>query len=882
GREAFAAPPEHVRAGVVILAAGALGSTEILLRSKVQGLSVSDRVGTRFSGNGDVLAFAYNAEHEVNGIGYGNRPPQEMEPVGPCITGIIDLRKDTKLEDGMVIEEGSIPGGMGTFLPGAFTFANEAVGRETGHGIRHRIEEKKQELTSLVEGAHHGAVRRSQTYLVMAHDSGSGTMELENDRLRVIWPKVGEEPIFGKIGENLEAATRPLGGTYLKDPVWTKVLKDRLVTVHPLGGCVMAEGADGGVVNHKGQVFSSEHGADVYEGLYVSDGSVVPRPIGVNPLLTISGLAERCVALMAADRGWSIDYSLPSLPQPAPAPQVVGVEFTERMAGWFSPGEIDDYEKGAVAGQAANSSLSFILTIVSEDMDSLINDPAHEAHMAGTVQAPALSATPLDATDGLFNLFIVDPDQPETRRMEYAMKLTSQEGREYYFTGFKIIRHDHGLADMWRDTTTLYVTIHDGPTRQSPELGKGVLKISPADFARQLTTMKATHAEGRLQGLQATARFGAFFAGILYETYGGVFAHTTYFNPAAPPRKKRSLRVDAPELHPFKTDDGVELLLTRYRGGAKGPVILAHGLGVSSKIFSTDLIDTNLLEFLSVHGYDVWLLDFRASIDLPASKERSTGDDIALHDYPAAVARILEATGAESIQALVHCYGATTFFMAMLAGLKGVRSAVASQIACNVVAPRLTKVKAGLHMPQVVDALGVESLTAYADANEDWPSSLFDKILKVDPVPRDEHCNSAVCHRITFLYSLLYEHAQLNELTHENLHELFGIANIDALAHLALMVRKGTVVRADGDDVYMPHLGRLAIPITFIHGERNDCYLPESTKLTYDLLRATNGNDLYQRHVIPGFGHIDCIFGRDAVRATYPLMLEALEAGNPP
>ena len=102
--------------------------------------------------------------------------------------------------------------------------------------------------------------------------------------------------------------------------------------------------------------------------------------------------------------------------------------------------------------------------------------------------------------------------------------------------------------------------------------------------------------------------------------------------------------------------------------------------------------------------------DIRASIDLPASKERSTGDDIALHDYPAAVARILEATGAESIQALVHCYGATTFFMAMLAGLKGVRSAVASQIACNVVAPRLTKVKAGLHMPSGTTAALAEYL----------------------------------------------------------------------------------------------------------------------------------------------------------------------------
>src|SRR2546427_538175 len=93
---------------------------------------------------------------------------------GGCTSSPSRRRKDGKLEDGMVIEEGSIPGGLGKFLPGAFTFANEAVGRETGHGIRHRIEEKKQELTSLVEGAHHGAVRRSQTYLVMAHDSGSG------------------------------------------------------------------------------------------------------------------------------------------------------------------------------------------------------------------------------------------------------------------------------------------------------------------------------------------------------------------------------------------------------------------------------------------------------------------------------------------------------------------------------------------------------------------------------------------------------------------------------------------------------------------------------------------------------------------------------------
>ena len=68
-------------------------------------------------------------------------------------------------------------------------------------------------------------------------------------------------------------------------------------------------------------------------------------------------------------------------------------------------------------------------------------------------------------------------------------------------------------------------------------------------------------------------------------------------------------------MHFFKTSDGVELRLTRCQGRTKGPVILIHGLGVSSAIFSIDTIETNLLEYLFAKGYDAWLLDFRASID---------------------------------------------------------------------------------------------------------------------------------------------------------------------------------------------------------------------------------------------------------------------------
>jgi cholesterol oxidase len=338
--------------------------------------------------------------------------------------------------------------------------------------------------------------------------------------------------------------------------------------------------------------------------------------------------------------------------------------------------------------------------------------------------------------------------------------------------------------------------------------------------------------------------------------------------------------VGAPEVHFFNTKDGIQLRLTRYRGGSKGPVIMSHGLGVSSSIFSIDTIETNLLEFIYANEFDVWLLDFRASIDLPASKTQFSADDVANFDYPAAVEKVREVTGAATVQMVVHCFGSVTFCMAMLAGLEGVRSAVCSQIATHIKSLTMVNLKTGLHLPRFLDALGIKSLTAYVDAHADWESKLFDEALKLYPVEMTQHCHSPVCHRITFMYALLYQHEQLNELTHSCLQEMFGIANMRTFEQLALMGRKGHLVSFDGADIYMPHLSRLAIPITFIHGERNECFLHESTEIAYELLRKVNGPDLYTHTAIPGYGHIDCILGKDASRDVYPFILKHLEGAG--
>ena len=307
GEEEFDAPTQTVSADIVVLGAGTLGSTEILLRSQAKGLSISNKIGTHFTGNGDVLGLAYNCDQEINGVGFGDLPPDTTPKVGPTITGVIDMRNQPSLEDSLVIEDGSMAGAFTSLLPAIFATAAVLTGEDTDSGWRDEFNEHFRTLKSLPTGGHRGALRNTQTLLVMAHDNAEGRLYLEDDRLRISWPELSAQPIFKKVASELKKATAALGGIYVKNPVSNQFMGQDLITVHPLGGCAMGDEAGSGVVNHKGQVFSGSSGKDVYPNLYVNDGAVIPRSVGINPLLTISAIAERCCVLLANDRKWHFE-----------------------------------------------------------------------------------------------------------------------------------------------------------------------------------------------------------------------------------------------------------------------------------------------------------------------------------------------------------------------------------------------------------------------------------------------------------------------------------------------------------------------------------------------------------------------------------------------
>ena len=556
-----------------------------------------------------------------------------------------------------------------------------------------------------------------------------------------------------------------------------------------------------------------------------------------------------------------------------------GLRFTETMRGYFSTKVKDDYQRAADEGRQSQSRFQFTLTIGAPDLEKALTAPEHPFTIAGTVQAAALSPSPLTVTGGEFRLLEKNEDATGERNMIYRMKLRTGKGRSFFFSGFKVI-HNGPATALWPETTTLYATVYDGDDSSCPVFGKGILKTSAEDFMHQLTTIQVTGASDSRQRLEATARFGKFFAGVLWDTYGGVLVPPNYLRADAPPREKRPLKAPAPEVHYFNTSDGIELRLIRYRGGAKGPVILTHGVGVSSLIFRTDTVPINLVEFLVAREFDVWALDYRSSIELASSNLQSTADDVAEYDYPAAVAAVQELTGASSVQMVVHCFGSVSFFMAMLKGLKGVRSAVGSQVATHLLTPPITQIKCGIYIPEVLNALGLKSLNAYVNDRSGWEGRLYEAAMRLYPIPEDQLCNNPVCHRVTFMYSQVFEHEQLNALTHDSLHEMFGAASISAFEHLSFMVRLGHLVTAKGEDAYLPHLDRLAIPIAFVHGGENRCFLPRSTEITYELLRDRNGKNLYTRHVIPHYGHADSILGKNAALDVYPHIARHLEETN--
>ncbi|MFD0905209.1 GMC oxidoreductase [Actinomadura sediminis] len=571
-RKARQQPVETITCDRLILGAGTYGTTFLLLKSRTALPGLSGALGTRFSGNGDLLTFLLNA-----------RDRERVRPLdasrGPVITSAIRLPDEVDgvpgAGRGAYIEEGGYPGFTDWIVHSLDV--GDAVERAVRFLWDRFVEFFKdapdtnlsKEISDLIGD---GALTVSSLPLLgMGRDTADGRLHLRDGRLAADWTTETSEELFTRVRKTMQGIADVLGAEYADNPMW---FRKRIVTVHPLGGAPMADHPGRGVCDAFGEV----HG---FPGLYIADGAAMPGPVGPNPSLTIAAHADRMATrlLEGAGRGARTPARTTARDVPAPGgagaagvsvpvrtgaepvggstgspdragngaayapepgsrggtrgpsaaasgrtpPPLAGsagaaatsLSFTETMKGSVTYGVADPRAGAADPGREP---LSFRLTITADDVDRFLAEPEHEARAEGWVDTAARGGR-RPVLRGRFNLFA--PAGGEDRRlMKYRLFFTDGEDRPRTLTGRKNVLHGPPTR-IWPDTSTLYVRLLDGHVPEDAEadaavVAAGVLHIELGDFARQLATFRTSGPDGAGKLLD----FARFFAGELWEVYG--------------------------------------------------------------------------------------------------------------------------------------------------------------------------------------------------------------------------------------------------------------------------------------------------------------------------------------------------------------------------
>ena len=277
-----------VSAPVLVLAGGTLGSTRLLLRNRRRLPRLSPALGTRFSGNGDALALAFDPSAEgVTGAD---------ADIGPTMTSRLDYLD----ERGFMVADGGLPhafGGLLEIVRGVRAITGWGRVRLVVKNAAAKAGFSDRELSPRdLHVKRRKPIGDTLIFLMIGRDAADGRMRLTPifGCLDIRWSKADSKRLFDGMREVAGELAAAAGATSFfaldAGPL------GKFITVHPLGGCPMSDDPARGVVDQWGAV----HG---YDGLYVLDGSIVPTAIGVNPSKTIAALAERGVEHLLSERG---------------------------------------------------------------------------------------------------------------------------------------------------------------------------------------------------------------------------------------------------------------------------------------------------------------------------------------------------------------------------------------------------------------------------------------------------------------------------------------------------------------------------------------------------------------------------------------------------
>ena len=340
--------------------------------------------------------------------------------------------------------------------------------------------------------------------------------------------------------------------------------------------------------------------------------------------------------------------------------------------------------------------------------------------------------------------------------------------------------------------------------------------------------------------------------------------------------------------HYFDTEDKIGLSMLRFqRAPSDDPVMIIHGLTTSTDMFIMPE-HYNLVQYLLDNGHtDVWCLDYRMSNrhSYNLLRHRYTMDDIALFDYPAAIAKMREEIDDKRLHVIAHCLGSVSFSMGLFAGVvEGVTSFIANSAALTPRVPPWSRVKLRFS-PFLVDWLiGLPYINPHW--SQDPGLTRGKAVAKMVSMVHRE-CDVPACHMLSMMWGsghpALYSHENLAEITHRRGGDLYGATSMNYQRHVGRMVRSNnTAVKfKPGDpkydrlpDNYFERAADVKTPVLFMTGENNQVFSDSNIECHRRFEELVPGR--HELHVFPNYGHQDVFMGKDVARDIFPRLLEFL------
>ncbi|KAK1288100.1 Long-chain-alcohol oxidase FAO1 [Acorus calamus] len=461
---------------------------------------------------------------------------------------------------------------------------------------------------------------------------------------------------------------------------------------------------------------------------------------------------------------------------------------------------------------------------------------------------------------------------------EHISQCLVKDIMRYVLEGKKVMNPYLLASYAWWETRTLHANLRTVTRKDEEEIGsgdskgeminlRGELQLSLIELLRSIVTMKGN---GKFK-----------FVGFLLQSFLRTYILQTPRCDTHNPLDLIERAYPSSTLHEVRTEDGCVISCRQWMVAQSrcNPVLLLNGHSTESFYLPTEPRD--LIRTLLDEGYETWLLQPRLHPLHPSND--FTIEDIGKFDIPAVIAKISEFHGPSvKVHVIAHCIGGLAIHIALMGGhisatsIKSL-SCTNSSMFFKLTTSSIIKMRLPL-IPISMIILGKNKILPILENSKD---NLQQRILKsiARLIPRYERCTCDECEVFSGIFGNAFWHENVSPSMHwwQNKQYLPRLP-LSGFPHLRKICIAGFIVDSNGENSYLVHPERMALPTLYISGGRSLLVTPDTSHLANKYMRLHQPSFLHKRVVVEGFGHSDLLMGEESYKKVDPVRTRASES----